>query len=403
MKRWRKYVVRLGMVALMISGLAYGFWPRPLIVDVISVQRGPLQVSVDDDGKTRIKERYVVAAPLAGRLQRIEWHAGDKVVAGQSTLAVIEPTDPELLDERQMAAAAARVRSAEAAKEQSVARIARAREAFSLANHAFDRAKQLIGGKTITRETFDEAEHQLAISRHELKTAELATKITAYELELAQAAFVRTRHSSAEPPPPVVNTRFEIRAPVDGVVLRVFQESEGVIQEGVPLLEMGDPRDLEVEIDVLSQEAARIAPGAKVWLEHWGGDQRLEARVRLIEPAAFLKISALGVEEQRVNVIADLLSPLNQRAALGDAFRVEARIVVWENDDVVKLADGALFRYGVGWATFIVSNGRAVRRPVQIGHSNGLETEIVAGLSPGDLVVLHPSDRLDNQTRVQPR
>jgi HlyD family secretion protein len=239
------------------------------------------------------------------------------------------------------------------------------------------------------------------MAREEERSAQFAVQVAEYEVEQARAALLQV-----QPPPPGSSarvTRFEVRSPIDGRVLHVFQESEAVVPAGTRLLELGEPADLEVEIDVLSRDAVRIAPSAKVLLEHWGGDAPLVARVRLIEPAAFLKVSALGIEEQRVYVIADLVDPPAKRARLGDAYRVEARIVLWESDDVLKVPAGALFRRGDGWAVFAVVDGRAELRPVQVGHNNGLEAEVLGGLAEGAAVVLHPSDRIQDGVAVAPR
>lgn len=397
MKRYLKHAGRVALAIAAGGALAWAFWPRPVPVDVAAAFRGPLQQTVDEDGKTRIRERYVISAALEGRLMRIEWHPGDKVAAGQSLLATIEPNVPAMLDERQLAQAEARVRAAEAAREQANVRIEHAHEADELAAHDYTRAKELLPNKAISREAFDRAEHQARMASQDLRAAELAAQVAAFDLQQAQAALLRSRPSTESA---AAEGRFDIRSPIDGVVLRVFQESARVVKEGEALLELGDPRDLELEIDVLSADGARIMPGAKVLLEHWGGDRPLAARVRLVEPAAFLKISALGVEEQRVNVIADFTDPPEKRAALGDAFRVEARIVTWERDDVLKAPAGALFRKGDGWAAFVVRNGHAELRSVQIGHGNGLETEVLGGLEAGDQAILHPSDRISDGVAV---
>lgn len=396
---WRKVVVGFPASAGAIA-LVWLLVPRPPEVDVASVVRGPLQVTVDDDGKTRIRERYVLAAPLAGRMTRIKLHAGDEVVAGKTLVAELEPADPSLLDERDRTEAEARVKAAETAGLRARAHLEAAREALALATHEYERAAQLRVTGSISQQDFDAAEQRQRIAREEANAAEFSGSIAAYELEVARAALLRTRPWSSSAPD---DWRFDLLAPIDGRVLRVFQESATVVTPGMRLMEFGDPTDLEVEIEVLSTDAVKISPEAPVWIEHWGGSQPLKARVRLIEPAAFIKVSALGVEEQRVIVLATFIDPYEKRARLGDAFRVDARIVIWEAADIVKVAAGALFRDAGGWAVFLVQRGRATKTPVEIGQSNGLEAEVVRGLQPGDEVILNPTDRVSNGSRVRAR
>jgi HlyD family secretion protein len=383
---------------LLVAGLlTYSFWPRPAEVDVVRVTRGPLRVTVDEDGKTRIKERYVVSAPLAGRLTRITLRPGDRVSAGKTPLTVIEPADPALLDDRARAEAEARVNAAEAARKQAVPKLERARFAHDLAVKELHRIRRMVVGRETTTQDVESAENKERMTQEDIKTNQFAMQIADFELAQARAALTRTRPPS---PGDIENWRFEIFAPVDGRVLRVYQESVTPVTPGQRLLEVGDPSDLEVEVDVLSSDAVKVAPGTKVYLEHWGGDAPLLGRVRLVEPSGFLKVSALGVEEQRVNVIIDFLDPPEKRARLGDAYRVEARIIIWSADDVLKVPAGALFREGDDWAVFAVEDGRARLCRVQIGRSNALETEITSGLEEETAVILHPGDKTHDGGRV---
>ncbi len=396
----RPLVRNLGWVVagLVVVGLlAYAFRPVPVEVDTAAVARGPLVVTVNAEGKTRIRERYTVSAPLAGQLLRIQLHPGDEVTAGQSVLATIEPSDPSLLDARAKAEIDARVKATDAARQQADAALKRARSAHELAVKQWERVK---GVRSVaSAEEIDVAEARARLAADEVRTAEFAVRVAEFEYEQAKAARVRTQpRLTAE----VENDRLDIRSPIGGRVLRVFQESEAVVPVGTKLLELGDPRDLEMEIDVLSTDAVKMRPGARVIVDHWGGPEPLVGRVRVVEPAGFLKVSALGVEEQRVNVIADFTDPLDKRKPLGDAYRVEARIVISEGD-AVKVPAGALFRTGDGWACFAVRDGRAKLTGVNVGRSNGLETELLGGLSEGDPVVLHPSDRVKDGVRVARR
>lgn len=399
MKRWRNRALIALAVLAVVGTIAYLARPIPAEVDLAVAVRGPLRETVDDDGKTRIKDRYIVSAPLSGRLQRITLRAGDGVQAGDTLLAVIEPKDPDLLDASARAQAEARVKAADAGRKQAAAQLRRAKSEQDFAAKELARVKQASGG-SVTQQELDVVESRDRVAAEAMRGAQFAVQVAEFELEQAKAALLRTRpRSSGEPE----DMRFEIRSPIDGRVLRVFQESSTIVSPGTQLLEVGNPADLEIVIDILSPDAVRVAPGARVRLEHWGGDEPLPARVRLIEPSAFTKVSSLGVEEQRVNVIADFDCPPERYSRLGDAFRVEARIVVWESDRVLKVPAGAVFRHGDGWAVFRALRGRARLQPVEVGHSNGLETEIRGGLEEGDQIVVHPSDRVKDGVAVVAR
>lgn len=399
--RWPRQKVIPYMIAALVAGaIAYAFVPGPVPVDLAPAVKGPLRVTVDEDGKTRIKERYTVTAPLSGRMLRVELHPGDRVKAGKTLLFAIEPTDPALLDVRSRTEAEARVKAAEASKAVAAAKLDRARQVLELATHDFERARQLLASKAMTREDYDNAEHKERMARDELRTAQFGVQVATFEVDIARAALVQTRPGASRENG---NGRFDVHTPIDGSVLRVPQESAGPVTAGTKIIELGDPTDLEVEVDVLSADAVKVTPGAKVLFEHWGGDEPLHGRVRLVEPAGFLKVSALGVEEQRVNVIVDLTDPLEKRRTLGDAYRVEARIVVWEGDEVLKVPAGAVFRQDVGWAVFRSGGGKAQWCSVRVGRTNGLETEILEGLEAGDKVIVHPSDRIKDGVRVSPR
>lgn len=393
---------QLSIVALgtgLVTALLWAFLPRAVLVEVATVTRGPLRVTVDEDGQTRIKERYVVSSPLAGRLARVALKAGDRVEAGKTVLSTIEPSDPQPLDVRSRAQAEAGVKATEASRQQATANLERARAGEGLATHEFERAKSLIGTGVVSQQELDTAEHRAAIAREELRAAEFAVRIAEFELEQARAALLHAQGNDGAG----TGARFEIRSPISGRVLRVLQESATIVTPGTKLLELGDPADLEIEIDVLSTDAVKIKPGARVLLEHWGGDVPLHARVRLVEPSAFTKVSALGVEEQRVWVIADFTDPVEKRPTVGDAFRVEAHIVIDEADKVLQVPAGAVFRQGNGWAVFEFPNGRALRRDIRTGRRNSAAVEVLDGLAEGDTVILHPSDKITDGTKARIR
>jgi HlyD family secretion protein len=388
------------LAAGMIGLLVYAFRSPPVDVDVAVVTRGPLRVSIDREGKTRIRERFVVSSPLAGHLQRIRLRAGDTVTANYTDLASIEPADPAFLDARAKSEAEARVRATDAARQRADAALARARQTHAFARAKVERLRLLRGTAAASEDEFDAADNREREAAEDVRGAQFATRVSTFEYELAKAALIRIQPKAGET---ADTERFVIKAPVDGRVLRVFQESAAVVPAGTKLIELGDPTDLEMEIDVLSADAVKIPLGAKVIVEHWGGSAALLGRVRIVEPSAFLKVSALGVEEQRVNVIADFVDPPDRRPTLGDAYRVEASVVIWESDGVLKAPAGALFRRGNEWAAFAVRDGRARIAVVDIGHSNGLETEILGGVSEGDSIILHPSDRVVDGVRITPR
>lgn len=400
MKITRRQLLLVVVALLLVAALGYGFMPRAAPVDVVRVGAGPLRVTVDEDGRTRIKERYVISAPMGGQLRRIELHPGDAVKAGVTLVASIDPVEPNLLDARTLAQLEARLRAAEAQADLAGPRVERARAAQELAQLEYARVSRLAEQQAVARQDLDRARETARMAAEDLKVADYSRRIAGFELEQARAALLR---STPGPRPEECVGEMKILAPVDGRVLRVFNEDAGVVQPAARLLEIGDPAQLEAEIDVLSSDAVRIEPGSRVNFEHWGGSTPLEGRVRVIEPAGFLKISALGVEEQRVNVIVDFVTPPDQRRTLGDAYRVEARIVVWESDRVLKAPVGALFRHQGVWAVFAVRDGRARLTTVQVGHSDGREMEISGGLAEGDEVVVHASDKVSDGVKVAVR
>jgi HlyD family secretion protein len=391
------------VIAGMAAGLAvlvYLLLPQPAEVDLAPVVRGPMQVTVDEDGKTRIRERYVISAPLSGRISRIELHPGDLVLSEKTLLAVIDPVDPALLNDRDRAEAEARVKGAEAARQRAAAALQEAKAVVELARHELERANKLMETRSISRQDFDSAEHKEAAATEQFRVATFGVRISEYELELSQAALLRSRPGFRGD---TDAWRLHLHSPVDGCVLRVFQEDATVVSPGMRLLEVGDPADLEVEVDVLSTDAVKITPGADVLIENWGEATPLKGRVRLVEPAGFTRISALGVEEQRVLVFVTFVDPYESRRRLGDAFRIDARIVVWEAEDVLKVPAGALFRDGDVWAAFRARSGRANLTRIRVGQSNGIETEVLDGLQPGDEVILHPTDTVEDGIRIRRR
>jgi HlyD family secretion protein len=391
-RRLLPYAAGALLVALIVAGL----WPRALPVETATAERGPLLVTVDEEGQTRVRNRYVVASPAGGHLRRIELKAGAVVEAGVTVLAVLETGGADLLDARGLAQARARVLGAESAREQAAARRAGAEANLRQTRIELDRTRMLFGQKFSTQQELDLVITREAVALQDERAAAFGLQVAEHELEQARASLLRARPGEAAEP-----EALSVFSPVSGRVLRVMEESARTVMAGTPLLEVGDPTDLEVRIEVLSRDGVAIPPGARVFLDQWGGAEPLEARVLLVEPSAFTKVSALGVEEQRVNVIADFVDPAEKRSALGDGFRVEARIVRWSADDVLRVPAGALFQRAGVWHAFVVEGGRARLREVKAGQGNGLETEILAGLAEGDRVVVYPGDRVADGARVK--
>lgn len=381
-RRWIPYLCGALLLALILAGLR----PQPVPVETAVVDRGSLRATVDEEGRTRVRQRYLVSAPVSGQLRRIPWKAGAECHEGSTILAVIDPISPALLDARAL-------RLAEARRDTIAANLDKARTAHRFATNDLARFQKLFRDGTVSTQELESFQWREAAAAKELAAAESALRQA--EAELAEFTPGSTSHPTDDRKP------VEVLAPATGRVLGVLEENARVVAAGTPLLEVGDPTDLEVVIDVLSRDGASIQPGATVDLEQWGSGQPLRARVRLVEPAAFTKVSALGVEEQRVNVIADLLTPAAERPTLGHGFRVEARIVVWEAQDVLKAPAGALFRRGPHWNAFVLKHGRAVRRAVEVGRTSGAETQILQGLEPGETVILYPGDRIREGMRAR--
>jgi HlyD family secretion protein len=396
--RLRGKIGMLATAALVAAGLAIGFMPRALPVDVAEVKRAPLMVTVEEEGKTRVRERYEVTAPVTGYVRRIGLDAGDAVAAGQ-VLAVIDPSRAVALDPRTRAQAQAQANAARAglAVAQEDARAAAA--AAQLAQQERVRAESLRQSNFLSAQALDSARSTETRARAAEQAATHAIRVARFELETARAAAASTARLQAGG----ADEQFPVRAPVAGRVLKLLHESEGAVAAGQPLLEIGNPETLEVEVEVLSTHAVKITPGSKVLLDRWGGEGSLQGVVRVVEPSGFTKISALGVEEQRVRVIVDFSSPREVWQRLGDGYRVEARFVLWEGKDVLQLPTSALFRHGEGWAVFALDGRRARLTPVEIGRRAGLATQLLSGLAAGAQVVSHPDDTIRDGARVKPR
>jgi HlyD family secretion protein len=386
----------LGAAAVIGGLIAVALWPTTIQVDVAAVGPGPLIVTVDGEGVTRVRERFIVSAPVSGRVLRIELEPGDHVTRGQ-VVARLRPEAPPLLDARTRTEAEAVVESAKAALGRARAEEQRAMAALNQARRDLTRVRALAEDRVIAKQELEAHEADADVAQETVNAAAFAVRAATSELQRANA---RLAPPTVEAPGRVVT----VIAPVDGVVLKRLRESETVVPVGDPLIEIGDPRQLEIVADLLSTDAVRVQAGARAIVEEWGGETALEARVRRIEPAGFMKISALGVEEQRVNVVLAFVEPSPATsAALGDGYRVEVRVVTWESPAVVKVPTSALFRHGGQWAAYLMQGGRARRALLELGHQTGQYAEVVSGLAEGARVILHPGDTLVDGARVRER
>jgi HlyD family secretion protein len=392
MKTRNKILLALALAAV----AALVFWsllPQPIAVEIAAVARGPFEQTIVDDGKTRVRDRYVIAAPLAGRVERVALEPGDPVRQGQ-TVAMLTPTAPAFLDARTARELQARIGAAQAQAARARAETLKVLAQRDQARADLDRQSKLAAEGFVSPTAREQAQLALRTAERAVDAARFSEEAARHELEQAQAALARYR--SGDP-----TARWEVTSPVTGSVLKVMQKSEAAVPLGAPLLEVADARSLEAVVDVLSQDAVAIRPGMSARVEIGQGVPPIPALVRLVEPAAFTKVSALGVEEQRVNVVLDFAGPLDKVWTLGDAFRVEAHIVTHREEDALKVPVGAIFREGEGWAVFVVQGDAAAKRAIRVARRNGLEAMVEEGLKPGERVVVYPSDALRDGSPVE--
>jgi HlyD family secretion protein len=380
MKITRKHVLLTGIGLVVFAGIVYLFLPRPEVVQTAEVRRGPLQIVVEEEGETRVVDRYVITAPVSAYVRRLDFEVGDAVEAGQ-VIARFEPPRSVLLDPRSRTEAEARVSAAQAA-------LSRAEVASAQAERELGRMERLHATEAATRQALEQAEAEAVGAR---------TSLDAARAELA-AADAALRSDASGPPLPIQGV---VRAPAGGRILVVHQRSEGHVMQGEPLVEIGDTERLQVEAAILSQDAVRIRRGSRVMLDQWGGDEVLEATVTQVDPQGMTRVSALGVEERRVRAVADIVSPPEAYPGLGPGYRVLARFVVWEDADVLQVPTAALFRHNDGWAVFGVAGSRARVRPVTVGREAGLATQVLGGLEEGEVVIVHPGNEVEDGARVR--
>ncbi len=394
----RRRILIITVSVAVILLLVYGFMPKPVYIDSAQAKKGTMRVTVDEEGKTRVKDRFVVSAPVAGYLRRIELEVGDEIKKGQ-VVAELEPLRSSVLDPRSRAEALAAVSTAQATLNAVKEEERSAEAAAEYAKKNIERQKRLFESGYVAKDTMEQADADAKKTEAARLSAEARVKAARAELERTRSLL---GHSAADGT--VDRERIvSVKAPAAGRLLKIHHESEGAIAGGEPIIDIGDPGTIEVKAEVLSADAVKIKPGASVLFERWGGSEPLSGVVRIIEPEAFTKISSLGVEEQRVLVIADITSVPEAWKRLGDGYRVEASFVIWEGRDVLQVPSSALFRKGEGWAVFVVDNNRARLKEVVVGHRNGLAAEIVSGLAEKDQVITHPDDAVKDGIRVRLR
>lgn len=390
--RWLKRGALALLVSVVAAILVKAWLPKPLPVDLVALGRGPMRVTVDEDGRARVRDRYIVSAPLSGRLARIELEPGQAVTKGD-IIARIAPVDSPLLDFRTRRTTEAQVAAASAAKGQTKAQIARAEASLAFATAEVERVEKLVKAEALASQALEQALLTKRTAAADLESMRFAALVADHELQMARATLSRTAGGGEQ---------LDIPAPVNGRVLRLIQKSEGVVQAGTPLIELGDPAALEIVVDVLTSDAVEVRSRAKASVDRWGGPA-LAAHVRMIEPSAFTRLSALGVEEQRVNVLIDLDGPHDDWAALGDGYRVEAKVVVWESNDVLAIPASAAFRHDKTWAVYRVVAGKAALTPIEISHRNALSVEVTAGIDLPASLIVQPSDRVTDGIPVVAR
>jgi HlyD family secretion protein len=387
---WKRILLAAAALAV-VAGVVFVLLPAPLDVDGALVQSGPMQVTVDDQGETRSHDRYVLSAPVPGRLTRIELHDGDPVSENQ----LVAQIAPLPLSTRELDEITARVASAEAIQREAEQRVRHADEDVAQARREYERVRKLVQEGFMSPQAVEQARNMAVTASSEAEAVRFRARAAAADVKVARSGLSGARAAGQ-----AAGALVQVRAPMSGRVLRITDPSERVVMAGTPLLTIGDLKGLEVVVELLSSEAVKVAPGMPVLVEGWGGDRALHAKVRRVEPYAVTKVSALGIEEKRVNVIADFVDP---PGPIGDGFRITARIITWQADKVLKVTSSAMFRCATAWCVFVVEEGRAHRRTMEVGHRNLVEAEVISGLSAGQTVIRYPSNDVADGARVRLR
>lgn len=392
----------IAIIAVMIIGLlVWGYWPQAIMVEIATAKHAPLTITIEEEGRTRVIDRYIISAPVDGVACRVQLNVGDPVEKDQVLLG-ITPLESQVLDPRSRAQAQAQVKAARSALHAAEEQANSALASSQFADTELNRLRPLADKQIISREAFDKVTTEAQTAAAAKRSANFNVEVARYELQAAKTVLEYTAGKTADKGDETAE-RVPVRAPITGRILKLIRECEGPVRTGEPLLEVGDPSALEVEVDVLSADAVKIKPGMEVLFDRWGGDHPLQGIVRIIEPVGFTKVSALGVEEQRVLIISDFSSPAKQWQRLGDGYRVEAQFILWHEENTLQVPASSLFRYQDGWAVFVVEENTAKRRAIKVGQRNGLIAQILDGIKAGETVINHPSDQVEDGVRVEPR
>lgn len=403
-KKRSRHVLTIAAVLLVAGALAAAFWPKPTMVDMGAVTRGTMRLTIDEEGRTRVRNAYVVSTPVAGQLQRVRVQPGDPVERGKTIVAHMRPSNPAALDVRTREQAFAAVNAAEAALRVARADLNAALAHRDLAQTELARTEQLVERGISTDAALDRARQTARVAEANVDTAKAAISMRVAEIANAQAQLIGFDDPRLAAAIGTASNDIPLHAPADGRILRVMQQSETSLPAGAPIMEIGNVEsDLEVVVDLLSTDAVQVSIDDPVIIADWGGSGELTGNVIRVDPFGVTQFSALGVEEQRVNAVIAFASPPEDYAGLGHGFRVETRIIVWQSEDTLIVPASALFRSRGSWAVFVVENDIATLRTVEIGPNNGIEAQVISGLAEGDRVVLYPSSGLSEGMSVAER
>ena len=398
-----KLVIKVILAVIALGLLVFAFIPEAIKVDLAIVEKGDILITLDGEGKTRIHDIYVVSTPVDGRVTRIESEPGDFVTAGKTVIANMYPANPQFLDKRSETQAKADVDGARAALALANARVKQVNAQLEFDTAELKRIRELFEKKSVSKSGLERAELSLKTLKAELETAQSNLQVMVSRLDAAKVRLLQPESRELGVGKNDSHCQICIHSPVDGRVLRILHKSESIVPVGTALVEIGNPEDLEVNIEMLSTNAVRVKVGDEAIIKRWGGAEDIKARVKLIEPSGFTKISALGVEEQRVNVILSFVDPIEKWKNLGDAFRVEASIIIGRSDDVSTIPLSALFRENEVWSVFKVVEGKVELQAVKVGQRNDRRVEIIEGLSLGELIITHPGNSIEEGVRVRER
>ncbi len=403
-KKRSRLILTTGTVLLVAAALAVAFWPKPTMVDMGEVTRDTMRLTIDEEGRTRVRDAYIVSTPVAGQLQRVEVEPGDPVIRGETIVAHMRPTNPAALDVRTREQAQAAVDAAQAALRVARADLNAALANRDLAESELARTEQLVERGISSKAALDRARQTARVRVANVDTAEAAISMREAEIANAQAQLISFDDKGLAAAIGTASDDIPLYAPADGRIMRVIQQSETSLLAGSPIMEIGNiANDLEVVVELLSTDAVQVAQGDAVIIADWGGSTELTGEVIRVDPFGITQFSALGVEEQRVNATVAFTSPSADYAGLGHGFRVETKIIVWEAEDTLIVPASALFRSRDTWAVFVVEDGAARLRTIEIGPNNGIEAQVTTGLSEGDRVILYPSSGLSEGMSVAER